>query len=174
MIGVGFVINWVLFPHSVKPDDMSRSIVEIFSKSEAMIDSEKFTYESNEVLKILEPELQKLGFQVEKSKKAEDKIHVPVLYGMNGRVEKSFEADGYHPECQYVLEVEAGRGYVNNQFLKDFFEACVMINVDKLCIAVRNKYKASNDFDKVCRFFDSLYASNKLQIPLSSLLIIGY
>lgn len=49
-----------------------------------------------------------------------------------------------------------------------------MSGVDKLCIAVRNIYSNSNDFDKVCTFFDSLYASGRLGIPLNGLLIIGY
>lgn len=168
------MINWMLYPHSQTPDELSLGIVGVFEKTSEKIKSETFSYKSDEVLKILAPDLKKLGFQVEKSKKEEDKIHVPVLYGMNGHVEKSFEADGYHPEGKYVLEVEAGRGYVNNQFLKDFFEACVMLNVDRLCIAVRNHYYTGNDFDRVCRFFDSLYASGKLQVPLISLLIIGY
>ena len=60
------------------------------------------------------------------------------------------------------------------QFLKDFFEACTMVGVEKLCIAVRNTYKASNDFEKVCRFFEAMYASGRLGVPLSGLLIIGY
>ncbi len=168
------MIKWMLFPHSQIPDDLSLAIVGKFEKVSDRIDSEKHMYKSDEVLRILAPGLKQMGFQIEESKKGKDKIHVPVLYGMNGRVEKSFEADGYHPEGRYVLEVEAGRGYVNNQFLKDFFEACVMLNVDRLCIAVRNIYHTGNDFERICRFFDSLYASGKLQVPLSSLLIIGY
>ena len=93
---------------------------------------------------------------------------------MNGKIEKSFEANGYLQSAGYVIEVEAGRAVVNYQFLKDFFEACLMVNVDKLCIAVRNVYNKSNDFDKVCKFFEAMYASNRLSIPLSGLLIIGY
>ena len=93
---------------------------------------------------------------------------------INGKIEKAFEADGYLSTAGYVIEVEAGRAVVNYQFLKDFFEACTMVGVDKLCIAVRNKYRAFNDFDRVCKFFEAMYASNRLGIPLSGLLIIGY
>ena len=32
----------------------------------------------------------------------------------------------------------------------------------------------ADDFSKVCTFFDSLYASGRLGITLSGLLIIGY
>lgn len=50
-----------------------------------------------------------------------------------------------------------------------------MQNADYLCIAVRNiYYHGSKDFEKVCQFFEALYASNRLQIPLKGLLIVGY
>ncbi len=48
-------------------------------------------------------------------------VAVPILYGINGRLGKLFEADGNLPSTGYVVEVEAGREVVNNQFLKDFF-----------------------------------------------------
>ncbi len=38
--------------------------------------------------------LEKIGFTIEKSKKKEDKIKIPVLFGLNGSLEKSFDADG--------------------------------------------------------------------------------
>ncbi|WP_146071083.1 hypothetical protein [Cryobacterium sp. Y57] len=78
-----------------------------------------------------------------------DQIKLPVLYGQNGVVQKSFDADAFHPESGTVLEVEAGRGYANNQFLKDFFQACMMHEACHLVIAVRNHYRNIRDYDKV-------------------------
>jgi len=97
-----------------------------------------------------------------------------VLFGLNGRPAKTFNADAHHVAEGFVVEVEAGRGVVNNQFLKDLFQACMMHDVYYLAIAVRNIYKGAKDFDGVCRFFDTLYASNRLQLPLRGLLVIGY
>ena len=155
---------------------MSEKVVEAFVSIAPDIDSNTHRYESNKVLAIARPHLEKIGFVVEKNKKS--KVPVPVLYGMNGRIEKQFEADGYNREKGYVVEVEAGRGVANNQFLKDFFEACTMADVNYLCIAVRNIYESgkmkSKDFERACKFFESLYASNRLGVPLSGLLIIGY
>ena len=62
----------------------------------------------------------------------------------------------------------------NNQFLKDLFQACMMHNVEHLAIAVRNVYRTSNDFERVIRFFDTLYASDRIKLPLARVLIIGY
>ena len=41
------------------------------------------------------------------------------LFGKNGKLEKSFEADALNTSRKTVLEVEAGRGVTNHQFLKD-------------------------------------------------------
>ncbi|HAE44158.1 MAG TPA: hypothetical protein DCG37_01005 [Lachnospiraceae bacterium] len=168
------MINWLYFPKNRPLDSISEQVVNAFRDIASEVDSETQTYESDEVLEIVRPGLETIGFKVEKSKKKKDLVPVPVLYGVNGKIEKSFEADGYFPSFGYVVEVEAGRGFTNHQFLKDFFEACTMVGVEKLCIAVRNKYKTSNDFEKVCRFFEAMYASGRLGIPLSGLLIIGY
>lgn len=77
-----------------------------------------------------------------------------------------------------VIEVEAGRGLLNNQFLKDLFQACLMQDVDYLTIAVLREYKTKNritkDFEEICRFFDALYSSERLKLPLKGILIIGY
>ena len=50
----------------------------------------------------------------------------------------------------------------------------MMRDVDFLGIAVRNIYKNGRDFDKVVKFFETLYASNRLVLPLKGILIIGY
>ena len=111
---------------------------------------------------------------VEKSKKAEGKISVPVLFGLNGKPEKYFEADGYSFINKTVIEVEAGRAVTNYQFLKDLFQACMMYDVDYLIIAVRQTYSGNKDFEKVINFIDTLYTSGRLSLPLNGILIIGY
>lgn len=168
------MINWMHFPKNTQPDELSVQVVHAFESVSSAIDSTTHQLKSDDVLACVRPGLEQLGFMVEKSKRNEDLVAVPVLFGRNGKIEKSFEADAYNEEYRYVIEVEAGRGVTNYQFLKDFFEACTMSNVQKLCIAVRNVYRSSDDFEKVCRFFEALYASNRLEVPLSGLLIIGY
>lgn len=78
----------------------------------------------------------------------------------------------------FVVEIEAGRATINNQFLKDLFQACMMDEVTQLAIAVRNIYQAAgannNDFERVVTFFDTLYASDRLKLPLKGILVVGY
>ncbi len=73
-----------------------------------------------------------------------------------------------------MLEVEAGRGVVNNQFRKDLFQACMMEGELHLGLAARDTYRGSPNFEKVCRFFDTLNVSQRLRLPLETVLVIGY
>jgi hypothetical protein len=168
------MIQWHYFPKSRRPTDLIMQVVAAFTSVSEDIDSKTQKHQSNQVLLRVAPALRAAGFTVEAGKKKIDKISVPVLFGLNGKFEKSFEADAYHSAEKFVVEVEAGRGVVNNQFLKDFFQACMMDEVEYLALAVRNVYRKNNDFNRVCVFFDTLYASRRLELPLKGILIIGY
>ncbi len=41
-------------------------------------------------------------------------------------------------------------------------------------LAVINVYKTKQDFEEVCRFFDALYSSDRFNLPLNGILVIGY
>lgn len=166
--------NWIYFPKSDEPPPFVREVVGVFEGCEKELHDHGTQLKSDGVLALLCPGLQALGFHVETGKKAAEKIRVPVLFGRNGAVEKAFEADAWHETQKMVVEIEAGRGYLNNQFLKDLFQACMMRDVDYCGIAVRNRYIDSNDFENVAAFFETLYASNRMRLPLKGLLLIGY
>jgi hypothetical protein len=168
-------ILWQYFPKHSPCSDFLTEVVACFeSVSEEIASLENVGQVSNEVLAKVRDGLERIGFLVESGKTADAKIKVPVLYGPNGKVEKAFEADAYHKDQKVVVEVEAGRGVTNYQFLKDLFQACVMQDVDYAVIAVRQDYRGSGDYSKVITFIETIYASNKLILPLRGLLIIGY
>jgi hypothetical protein len=120
------MINWAYFPRSDKATTLAKNVVKAFCTCETEISSNTETLPSNEVLSLVAPYLQALDFAVETGKKKSEKISIPVLYGNNGSVDKSFDADAYHSVAKFVVEVEAGRALVNFQFLKDLFQACMM------------------------------------------------
>jgi hypothetical protein len=168
------MINWQYFPKSnIIPSHLSK-IVDVFVGNEVNISSEKYEHPSNTVLEYVTKDLENLNYRVERGKKAEQKIQVPVLFGLNGKLEKYFDADGYNIETKSVIEIEAGRAVTNFQFLKDLFQASMMYDVDYLTIAVRKTYHGNPDFQKIITFFDTLYASSRLNLPLKGILIIGY
>jgi len=168
------MINWHFFPKSKKIPEHLFKVVGVFENCEELISSEQHNYGSNEVLEKISKSLETLNYQVEKSKKSSDKIKVPVLFGLNGKLEQHFDADGFNSDTKTVIEIEAGRAVTNYQFLKDLFQACMMHEVDFLIIAVRKNYRSNPDFKNVNTFFDTLYASGRLTLPLKGVLIIGY
>lgn len=168
------MITFQFFPRSQGITNHIRQVIECFKLVFDKIDSANNNLSSNGVLKLLKPHLNEIGFIVEDGKTSEQKIKVPVLFGYDNTVDKSFNADAVSHDGRIVIEVEAGRAVDNNQFLKDIFQACMMFDVEYLIIAVRNEYRGSNDFKKVYTFLETLYISNRLKLPLKGILLIGY
>lgn len=168
------MISWHAFPKSAKPIRAVEEAIDVFIVEEERISSAQHQLSSDGVLSVVRPGLEAIGYQVERGKGRDEKIQIPVLFGMNGKTERTFEADGFNHEHGIVIEVEAGRGVTNYQFLKDLFQACMMQDTHHLVIAVRKDYRGSDDFKKVVSFFETLYASGRLSLPLTSITIIGY
>jgi len=169
------MIQWQYFPKSVPCPGHLSEVISVFQLHAGTISSaRKRRQHSNAVLAVIAPDLRSLGYEVERGKRRNEKVTVPVLFGRSGEPEKSFDADAYNQRLATVVEVEAGRAVVNNQFLKDLFQASMMEAVDYCVIAVRNTYQGSRDFEMVCRFMDTMYASDRLRLPLRGILIIGY
>ncbi|GHT67733.1 hypothetical protein AGMMS50239_31450 [Bacteroidia bacterium] len=168
------MLQYQLFPRSFGVNAEVEAVINCFQKNYDAIKSPENNLNSDGVLKIISDDLKELGFNVEESKARDDKIKVPVLFSLNNRIDKFFDADAVSADGKIVLEVEAGRAYVNNQFLKDVFQACMMYGVDYLMLAVRNDYRGNDDFSKIFQFFETLYINGRLQLPLRGIVLIGY
>ena len=169
-----YELVYQLFPRSFGITNEIREVINCFEKNYYQIESPKFNLSSDGVLKIISDDLKAIGFRVEEGKTKEEKIHVPVLFGRNNKIEMSFNADAVSLDGKIVIEVEAGRAFRNNQFLKDIFQACMMPSVEYLVIAVRNHYHNTDDFDSILKFLETLYISGRLQLPLKGIVLIGY
>lgn len=167
-------MRWMYFPKNRKITDDLLQIVSVFDSQKDNMDSSSRRLHSDAVLKLVSGGLEGIGYKVEHSKRDEDKVKMPVLYGECGEVDLNFEVDAFNENTGIVIEVEAGRAVTNYQFLKDFFEACCMCDAQYLCIAVRQIYDKRLDYEKVCNFFNAMYASDRFSIPLKGVLIIGY
>jgi len=168
------MINYQYYPNYSKIPNHLTELVSVFKKHNQIDTSTNHDLSSNSILEILRNDLIQLGYEVESGKKSNQKIKKPVLFGKNQEVIKSFDVDGFHEIFSTVIEVEAGRAVANNQFLKDIFQACVMIDVDYLVIAVRNVYLGNKNFDTIVNFLETLYSSKKFTLPLKGILLIGY
>jgi hypothetical protein len=168
------MIKFQFFPRSVGINEQIQKIVDCFKAVDDQICSPEHTLQSNEVLTILRDALIAVPMQVERGKTKGLKIPVPVLFGLNDKIDQHFDADALSSDGKIVLEVEAGRAVDNYQFLKDIFQACMMYGVEYLVLAVRNDYRKHDDFKKIYSFLETLYISNRLHLPLKGILLIGY
>ncbi|KAB2881502.1 hypothetical protein F9K33_00150 [bacterium] len=168
------MIRFQCFPRSQGITQSLKSVIDCFQKEEDKIKSPENNLSSNDVLEIIRPHLEAISYTVESGKSREKKISVPVLFGFDDTIDKSFNADAISEDEKIVIEVEAGRAVANNQFLKDIFQACMMFQVEHLIVAVRNEYRGADDFQKVYTFLETLYISNRLHLPLKGILLIGY
>ncbi len=169
-----YQLKYQLFPRSFGITDEIRAVVQCFANNYEQIKSPDNNLSSDGVLKILSADLKAIHFRVEESKAKDDKIEVAVLFGLNNYPDKYFHADAVSSDGKIVIEVEAGRAYRNNQFLKDIFQACMMPSVEYLVIAVRNHYYNSDDFKSIYQFIETLYINGRLQLPLKGIVLIGY
>lgn len=168
------MLKYQLFPRSAVLTNQIQRVIGCFEQAYEEIKSPENELKSDDVLHVLRPHLEKVDFTVESGKAKGEKILVPVLFGLNNSVDKSFNADGISKDGRAVLEIEAGRAVVNFAFLKDIFEACMMHGVEFLILAVRNDYKGRHDFQQVYTFLETLYTSSRLVLPLKGIMLIGY
>lgn len=168
------MIRFQFSPRSIGVVKPIEDVLEAFKNVEANIDSQTCNMKSDDVLATVEPYLTKLKYDVEKDKSNNGKIDVPVLFGNNNTIDKSFYADAISCDGKVVIEVEAGRATENNQFLKDIFEASMMFEVEYLILAVRNNYRGHDDFERIYTFLETMYISNRIKLPLKGILLIGY
>ena len=168
------MIRFQFFPRSTGVVKPIEDVIKAFKQVEDIISSESNNIKCDEVLAAVSPYLTDIGFKVEKDKSYKGKIDVPVLFGNNNAIDKSFYADAISSDNKIVIEVEAGRATESNQFLKDIFEASMMFDVEYLVLAVRNIYRGHDDFERVYTFLETMYISNRIKLPLKGILLIGY
>ena len=129
------MIKYQFFPRSRGVTNEIQKVIECFKAVESDIDSATNNLVSNEVLAKVRPYLEQQSYKVEIGKSTEQKIDVPVLFGRDNAIDKSFYADALSEDGRIVIEVEAGQTTENNKFLKDIFEACMMFDVEYLVLA---------------------------------------
>ncbi len=171
------------FPRTEPPPSFVAEVASVFSGRARQIDTVNLAkgLTSDQVLTILRPDLEQLGFEVEAGKRAEHKIKRPVFFGEGGRPQLQYEIDAFHAEWCCGLEIEAGRAWMGNAVYRDLIQALIMVNVEHLVIAVPIAYKymtggkqvASNDYANTLAVADALFGHSRIQMPYG-LTVLGY
>ena len=172
--------EWCLFPWHLSAPNWVGEFANAVEKNQKVINSEEHNkFDSDEVLKALEKDLENIGWKIETWKKDIQKIFRPVLYGDKGKTRVSYEIDGWHPEHKIVLEIESGRGWMGNAFYRDLIRTSIIQDADYLILGMRLSYsyckvKSQNDYAKAKEQLDAIYASGRLTLPFKGVLLFGW
>ncbi len=175
--------RWIYYPTHDPPPTWAREFVQVVAGARAHIDSTVVRGQNSDgVLARLRPGLERLGYQVERGKKAEEKVTRPVLFGDSGKERLTYEVDAFHLGDGIVVEVEAGRGAMNNAVYRDIIRGSLIVQARFLVIGVMVEYHVrSNGKDTITHSyrnardqFDAIYASGRLHLPFEGVLLFGY
>lgn len=114
------MIKYQFFPRSRGVTEDIDKIIQCFIKVDNSKGAEHL--KSNEMLDLLRPYLENIGFRVEHGKKENDKIDVPVLFGENNTIDKSFYADALSNTDVLLLRWKLVELFLIINFSKIFFK----------------------------------------------------
>ena len=188
-------IQWAHFPRDRPPNSTVRKIVDTFIKNKKQIDSSKFgksgtaatgytRFNSNAVLDILSKDLKEIPEMEIEEKDSEsgkiNKINIAILYGSEGRKEKTFDPDGWLESEGILLEIECGLMIPQNKaHLKDLFKACLIHGVNHFVIAGAINWEGSTGtkytpYNTMKVDFEAMYESTRFELPFETLTVIGF
>lgn len=121
-----------------------------------------------EVLDVIRANLAPFGWKLALGPRSS--AGIPVQVAPTGRL----RVDGFHSGAGAALWVETGRSWTNNAFLLHMVEAAMCPGIEHVVIAVRHTYNGQSAFDRCVEFAEMLVRSGRLELPYSSLLMIGF
>ena len=174
-------IRWQVFPRNRTASDHQVAVLKVFQDLYGQIGTPHNRLQSNEVLAEVRLPLTEMGYEIEGPGA---RVERPVLFGESGKKDKSYNVDGWHETSGTILEVEAGQAVENNRFAIDILKACSIQGAQNLIMAIPAKYHPDRlknsgkppkkEFDSVVLTLDAIYSAARVQLPLDSVLVIGY
>lgn len=174
--------EWQYFPRNAAPPPWCGQFVAVVREARDQIDSKAARPKSDEVLAHLSAGLLTLGYRVERSKKAADRIKRPVLFGEQGVASLTYELDAFHDGLGIAVEVEAGRGAQNNADYRDIIRASLLVDARFLVLVMPTEYRfaaagqisSTKAYENTRSQVDAIYASQRLRLPFEGVLVVGY
>ena len=175
--------KWTYYPQRERPPAWVSDFAEVVRDRRDFIDSTlKDGLTSDKVLAELRPGLEALDYEVERGKKADQKIRRPVLFGEQGESRVTYEIDAVHDGLGVLVEVEAGRGWMGNAVYRDLVRTALIVDARYLVLGVMLEYRyrsggkiqRNRTYDEAKDLLDAIYASGRLQLPFEGLLLFGY
>jgi hypothetical protein len=175
---------WSYFPLNRRSPAWCTDFLAAVRKHESTIStaSKKTELSSDPVLQQVREDLTAQGFIVERSKKTDDRIRRPVLFGRNGEEAVAYEIDAFHDKHGIAVEVEAGRGAQNNGDYRDLIRASLILDAKYLALLMPQAYRFNSNgkeqkvsaYGNSWNLLDAIYKSQRLALPFEGILLVGY
>ncbi len=173
--------RFVYFPRTRTPPEWVHDVLGAFESLRSQIDTRKAPHKtSNEVLGILRPELEKVGFKVETGSLRAEKLHRPVFFGEMGVPSVRYEIDAFHDEKKIVVEVEAGRSVMGNAIYRDIIRMSLMVDAKYAVIAMPLEYRfgrkgtLNKAYEIGVDVLGAIWSSERFRLPFEGMLLVGY
>lgn len=173
---------WKYYPLNAHPPVWVGEVVNVVNRAELTLSTVEHNtgLKSDEVLALLRPGLERLGFEVERGKSRSQKVSRTVLFGENGKPAVTYDIDGFHDGLGIALEVEAGRGAENGADYRDIVRTSLILDAHFLVLIQPFAYRSSKGqrmtpaYANTRAQLDAIYTSRRLQLPFDGVLLIGY
>lgn len=174
---------WTYYPSRERPPEWVDKFVHVVGEISEQVDSRKISGQTSDgVLAKLRPGLEALGYRVEKGKHKDERIRLPVLFGEQGVARVSYEVDAVDDELGVLVEIEAGRGARGNAVYRDLVRTSLIVDANFLVLGVMAEYRHKSggrnisvqSYSEAKNQLDAIYASERLRLPFSGLLLFGY
>lgn len=174
---------WKYYPERDQPPSWVERFVSSVATSKPEIDSLQVDgLTSDRVLGVLRPGLESLGYKVESGKKKSDRIRLPVLFGEQGAPRVQYEVDAVNDDLGVVVEIEAGRGARGNAVYRDLIRSSLIVGAKYLALGVMVEYRhtsggkpvAVGSYADAKNALDAIFASQRLVLPFTGVLLFGY
>lgn len=174
------MIQHAIFPLASPPPAWAEQLLDVFRCHEDQIRSDHAgsRLSSEQVLTLLAPDLERLGFMIEKVKH-DEQVQATTSAERGGRQNVHF--DVYQPQWLCCLAIEDGHDWANIGSAMDLVEPLLVSNADALCLAVPLAEEQSggetprraSEYERTASLAEVVYGHSRVKLP-KLLLLIGY
>ncbi len=173
---------WKFYPLNSTPPEWAFEVVDVVNRAQLHVSTVEAQtgLSSVQVLEVLRPGLDGLGFDVVTGKAANPKVRRTVLYGENGAPAVNYDIDAFNDYIGAAVEVEAGRGAANNADYRDIVRTALILDARYLILMQPQAYRSNPKASPLYAYarsrdqLDAIYTSRRLQLPFEGVLLVGY
>jgi hypothetical protein len=176
--------HWRSYPNDKHAERWVLDIVDAFEQLRSTVSTEDGSspLTRDELLAVMRPRLERLGYRVERGRARDQRVALPVQFGGNGEPVRTVDVDAFREHDRTIFAIEAGRGAQNNEDIKNLVMAALTREATHLVLAMPLAYQFGREdrrqvkraYEHTRDLLDLIYASSRIDLGLEGVLLIGY